>query len=172
MAEDLGELSGELCRFLWGEGETGQRGDIRNIDLGRRHMLERVGRKKAIRKKERGGRSVRRSECWNVRIPRLRGADPGWDQECKIQRRGGTTTAPSSNAILTCKPHASRFRTLLSSPPREETEHANLFQLPPSRQARQLLQRESESYGCLRRARMGRVETFSMLGERNPFATG
>jgi hypothetical protein len=51
-------LSGELCRFLGGKGEAGQGGDIRNIDLGRRHMLERVGRKKAIRKKERGGRSV------------------------------------------------------------------------------------------------------------------
>ena len=55
MAKDLAELSGELCCFFWGEGEAGQRGDIRNIDLGRRHMLERVGRKKAIRKKERGG---------------------------------------------------------------------------------------------------------------------
>ncbi len=55
MAEDLGELSGELCRLVGGESEAGQRGNIRNVDLGRRHMLERVGRKKAIRKKERGG---------------------------------------------------------------------------------------------------------------------
>jgi hypothetical protein len=58
-------LSGELCRFFGGEGEAGQGGDIRNIDLGRRHMLERVGRKKAIRKKERGGRNVRMLECAN-----------------------------------------------------------------------------------------------------------
>ena len=77
MAKDLGELSGELCCFFWGEGEAGQRGDVRNIDLGRRHMLGRVGRKKAIRKKERVGQicaKVRMLECAN---PAVAGRRPG-----------------------------------------------------------------------------------------------
>jgi len=54
MREDLSDLGGEFGCFLRGEGESGEGGDIGNVDLGCRHEPGSVEKKPTVRKKERG----------------------------------------------------------------------------------------------------------------------